>query len=229
MNVYIPREEGDYLYSLVRHARPTTSIEVGMANGLSTLFIAAALRDNGSGRHIAIDPFQTTAWRGAGTAVLRRAGLERFVEVREDYSHRALPDLEREGVRAQFAFIDGAHLFDYVITDFLCIDRVLEVGGLIAFDDSDWPAVRRAIRFVLANRDYEVAFPRIVIEHRRPTPTLSARVIRAAAHALPKFGGKLRPDFLHTDEAMDIRGRCVVMRKRGEEHRDSQTRCHVEF
>src|SRR5262245_13322805 len=62
---YIPRDEGDLLYSLVRHYRPGVTVEVGMANGTSTLFLAAAHRDNGpEGRHIAIDPFQHMEWRG---------------------------------------------------------------------------------------------------------------------------------------------------------------------
>ena len=35
LDVYIPPEEGNYLYSLVRQLRPELTIEVGMANGLS--------------------------------------------------------------------------------------------------------------------------------------------------------------------------------------------------
>src|SRR5438876_12098824 len=76
MNVYIPRKEGDYLYSLVRHLRPSLTLEIGMANGLSTLFIAQALRENGCGRHISVDPFQFRDWRGAGMTLLRQAGLD---------------------------------------------------------------------------------------------------------------------------------------------------------
>src|SRR5688500_11406921 len=62
MTVYIPREEGYYLYTMVRRLRPQLTVEVGMANGLSSLFIAEALRDNGQGRHIAVDPFQFADW-----------------------------------------------------------------------------------------------------------------------------------------------------------------------
>lgn len=229
MNVYIPREEGDYLYSLVRLLKPTVSVEVGMANGLSTLFIAQALRDNRHGRHIAIDPYQSSEWKDAGMALLDKARLSSLVELRQAFSHQALPELERAGERIQFAFIDGAHLFDYAITDFLCIDRMLDIGGLVAFDDSDWPAIRQAIRFILANRDYEVAFPDIVIEDRPPTPTLAARAVRAAARVVPQIGKKLRPDFIIPDEELGLRGRCIVLRKRAEENRDSQTRCHKPF
>jgi hypothetical protein len=160
---------------------------------------------------------------------MRQAGLDSLVQVCEAFSHQALPELERSGVRAQFAFIDGAHLFDYAITDFLCLDRMLEIGGLVAFDDSDWPAIRQAIRFVLANRAYEVAFPEVVIEGRAPTATISARAVRMAGRIMPQLGKKLRPDFMVPDEDVGIRGRCVVLRKLGEENRDSQSRCHQPF
>ena len=224
MNVYIPREEGDYLYSLVRHIHPGLTVEVGMANGLSTLFIAQALHENGEGRHVAIDPFQSSDWRGAGMALLRKAGLESIVELREKVSHQALPELEQEGVKAGFIFIDGAHLFDYVMADFLCSDRILEINGLIAFDDSDWPAVHQAIRYVLANRKYEVAFPEVVIENPRFTPTLFGRMLRRTGAAMPKLGEKLRPDFLVPSESIGVKGRCVVLRKLGDDDRDSQNR-----
>src|SRR5437899_1959202 len=49
LDVYVPRAEGNYLYSLIRHLRPNFTVEVGMANGLSSLFIAQALKDNGHG------------------------------------------------------------------------------------------------------------------------------------------------------------------------------------
>lgn len=229
MGVYIPREEGDFLYSIVRHVRPQRTVEVGLANGLSAVFIAQALRDNGVGRHTAIDPFQNTDWQGAGLALVREAGLADLVDLVELPSHQALPELERAGVRAGFAFVDGSHLFDYVVTDFLGIDRLLEVGGLIAFDDSDWPAVTQAIRFALTNRHYEIAFAEVVIESPKYTPALASRVFRRFARKVPKFGAKLRDDFLTPSHELGIRGRCVVIRKLKDDDRNSQSQFHNPF
>lgn len=229
MGVYVPREEGDYLYSLVRDLQPDVTVEVGMANGLSTLFIAEALRENGKGRHIAIDPFQHSDWGGAGLALVKQAGLDHLVELMELPSHQALPDLERAGVRPQFVFIDGSHVFDYVVADFLGTDRILPVDGVVAFDDSDWPAVTAAIRFVLANRRYEVAYPDVVIEPPRYTPALVTRALRRLARLAPKLATKMRPDFLAPSYELGIRGRCVALRKRGEDDRDNQSRFHVPF
>src|SRR5215203_2901675 len=66
MNCWIPRDEGELLYRTVRRLRPDTTIEIGLANGLSTLFITAALTHNAHGQHIAIDPFQTSEWQNKG-------------------------------------------------------------------------------------------------------------------------------------------------------------------
>ena len=223
LDVYIPPEQGNFLYSLIRHYRPAVTIEIGMANGLSTLFITSAHADNGAGgRHIAIDPFQSTDWRNIGVGLIRLAGLEKFCRLVELPSHQALPDLEREGVRAGLVFIDGSHLFDYVMADFLCVDRILDVGGLMVFDDSDWPAVRPVIRYVVTNRHYTVAHPDVAIEAPPGRVSLAAKVLRAVARAIPAFGSRLRPSFLVPDEEMGLNGRCIVLRKEAEEDRDSQ-------
>lgn len=229
MDVYIPREQGDYLYSLVRSLRPSVTLEIGMANGLSTFFIAQALRENGHGRHIAIDPFQLSDWGGAGLTLLREAGLDSLVELIQKPSHQAIPELEQAGITAQLTFIDGNHLFDYVMADFLCVDRVLEPSGLMAFDDSDWPAIAQVIRFVLTNRKYGVPFPEIVIENPRIAPTLLGRMLRRAGKIVPQLGAKLRPDFMTPAHELGVKGRCVVLQKLSEDNRDSQSRFHRVF
>jgi len=67
-----------------------------------------------------------------------------------------LPELAAKGYRIQFAFIDGAHTFDHVLIDFFYVDQMLEVGGVIVFDDVYFQAVNAVLRFVLSNRDYEL-------------------------------------------------------------------------
>lgn len=227
LNVYIPREEGDYLYSLVRHYRPAVTVEVGLANGLSALFLTAAHADNGpGGRHIAIDPFQRTDWNNVGVGLLRQAGLGDRVRLVELPSHQALPDLEREGVRAGLVFIDGAHLTDYVFADALGADRLLEPNGLLAFDDADWPAIQPVIRYFLANRHYEPAHPEVVIEPPPGRPSLGGRVLRRT----PVLRDRLRPDFVKPAVDLGIVGRCVVLRKLKDDDRDSQDpRAHRPF
>lgn len=229
MDVYIPPDQGDLLYSLIRFLQPRLSVEIGLANGISALHVAQGLRDVGSGRHLAIDPFQASDWGDVGVVTLQRAELQDWVAVDPRPSHWALPDLEQRGFRVQFAFIDGSHLFDYVVSDFMAIDRLLDVGGCIAFDDSDWPAVERVLRFAVTNRDYRVFPSGVVIEPSPGRPRLASRAIKSLARRFRPLRRALRHDFLLPSHQLGIQGRCVVLQKQCVDHRDSQQRQLQEF
>jgi len=64
-DAFIPvaAEVGRLLYTLVRACRPTIAVEFGTSFGLSAIHIAAALRDNGSGKLIATELNQNKATR----------------------------------------------------------------------------------------------------------------------------------------------------------------------
>ena len=228
LDVYIPKSEGELLHQLVRETRPETTLEIGLANGISALLIAEALREQGFGRHIAIDPFQETDWGDAGLVALRQAGLDPLVSIDRRMSHHALPDLDRRGVRIQFAFVDGSHLFDYVLADLLNVDRLLDVGGLIAFDDADYPAVEAVIRFALTNRRY-VVHPTEPIEPCPYRPSPIVRLARRVASAVPGIRRRCRSDFLRPAHDLGILGRFAVLRKTAEDDRHDQSRHFVPF
>ncbi|MGH7337068.1 MAG: class I SAM-dependent methyltransferase [Myxococcota bacterium] len=153
------REGGTLLYDLVRSIRPQRSIETGMAYGLSTLFICQALRDNGAGRHTAIDPFQAKSFDNVGLGSLERAALRDLVRFYEAPSDEVLPALRAAGERFDFAFIDGDHRFDAALVDFFYIDRMLEPGGHLAIDDLAIAPVRKVMSYALRNAAYRLVRP----------------------------------------------------------------------
>ncbi|HEY2118759.1 MAG TPA: class I SAM-dependent methyltransferase [Candidatus Acidoferrum sp.] len=126
----ITSDVGLFLQDLIRQRKPTTTLEVGLAYGISGLFICEALRECGGKRHIAIDPNQSTQWEGIGFNNLAQAGFCDLLELHESPSHLALPNLEASRTRIEFAFIDGWRTFDHALTDFFHIDRMLAVGGI---------------------------------------------------------------------------------------------------
>jgi methyltransferase family protein len=152
----IPIEHAVRLAEIVRDHGLTRTLETGMAYALSTLAIAGVHADRETGRHVAVDPIQSTKWRSLGREHVRRAGLEPYVRVVEERSDEALPRMVAEGETCDFAFIDGHHLFDFVLVDFFYLDRMLDVGGVVAFHDPWIPAVGRVLEFVRRNRDYDV-------------------------------------------------------------------------
>lgn len=76
--VAIPCETGTILYDLIQEYQCKNTLEIGLAYGLSTLFICQAHRDKTEGNHIAIDPKQTQLWKSIGLLNIKRAGLEEY-------------------------------------------------------------------------------------------------------------------------------------------------------
>ena len=162
----IAADEGRFLYDLVADHNISRTLEVGMAYGVSSMYIAQAHMDNlhkgppeaGSLRHhIAIDPFQSTQWRGIGSLNLMRSGLRGLVRHVEEKSHFALPKICQTSGEGAFGlvFIDGMHLYDFTLVDFFYADLLVPPGGFVVFDDAQMPSVQRVIAYVLSNRAYD--------------------------------------------------------------------------
>lgn len=152
-------ETGTLLYNFVRANKPRSTLEVGMAYGISTLFICQAHRDNGGGTHTAIDPAQERLFRSIGLLNIERANLKDLLCFHQVRSDEILPMLCTQNTRVDFAFIDGSHLFDFALVDFHYIDRLLPIGGCVAFDDLWMPGVRKVVSFVLKNAPYKLTLP----------------------------------------------------------------------
>jgi hypothetical protein len=130
-----------------------------MAQGISTLFICQAHRDNGTGCHTAIDPFQERWFKSIGLANIERAQLKDVLRFYQAPSEEVLPRLCAQDERFDFAFIDGNHRFDYALVDFFYIDKLLNVGGYVVFDDLWIPPVRKVASFALKNTPYKLVRP----------------------------------------------------------------------
>jgi predicted O-methyltransferase YrrM len=146
----IERAQGEALRDLAVAEEAERTIEVGLALGMSALFLCQAVLARGGG-HVAVDPFQAESWNGAGLRTLREAGVEEFVEVIEDESQLALPRLVAEGREFDLAFVDGDHRFEGVFLDLYFMTRLVRPGGLVVVDDVWMPAVRTAVAYVEKN------------------------------------------------------------------------------
>jgi predicted O-methyltransferase YrrM len=154
---YIDEYCGSLLQNIITTTRPEVGVEVGLAFGISALYILDAFQEIGGQKLIGIDPAQHDQyWRGGGLYNIRRAGYESLYEFYESTSQQILPALVGKGQRIQFAFIDGWHTFDHTLVDFFYIDQMLDVGSVVVFDDVAYPSIRRVCDFVLTNRDYEI-------------------------------------------------------------------------
>ena len=206
----IDAETGHLLQKLIEEKRPAMTLEVGLAYGVSSLFICEALRKVSAKKHIAIDAFQNTLWSGIGIHYLRQAGFDNLVELREQLSEYALPQLVQDGVKVDFAFIDGTHSFDQKIIDFFYVDRLLNVGGVLAFDDCNWPSIHQVCRFIATNRPY-----RVCATTSGTVTGWRARLLQWAARRSRNLQLALKPKFFFSDEELGIvpNARCVAFEK----------------
>jgi predicted O-methyltransferase YrrM len=159
--------------------KPEKTIEIGMGYGVSTLCICQAHHDNGSGSHTAIDPYEDTSFKSIGLLNLERAGLQQAFRFYQARSDEVLPQLCAQKERFDLAFIDGNHLFDAVLVDFFFTDKLLNVGGYVAFDDLWMPSVRKAASFVMRNRTYILMSP-----PSKPATPIGRRVLRTGRRVL---------------------------------------------
>ena len=158
--VGITRDMGEAIAALIQSRQCLCTMEIGCAYGVSSLFICQALakhREAGP-HHVIIDPFQSGHFKKAGILNLERAGFD-FYELIEELSERALPRLWEQGRRFDFILIDGRHTFDQVMLDFFYVDKLLDVGGIVMFDDFQWSSIGKAMRYISRYPSYRVLPP----------------------------------------------------------------------
>lgn len=134
--------------------RPERTLEVGMCFGGSALLFTASHHDlhrQSARQHLALDPYQSTVWDDAGLLAVERAGLSGYLDFRPTFSSVELPRLLSERSSFDLVYIDGSHLFEDVFVDFYYVSRLLSEDGVVAFDDSTNPHVRKLLRFVRCN------------------------------------------------------------------------------
>jgi predicted O-methyltransferase YrrM len=95
-------EQGDLIYLLCRGMRATRVVEFATSIGMSTLYFAAAMHDNGGGRVIGSELVPAKA--ATARRNLNEAGLAEYAEIREGDARQTLRDL---GGAVDFALIDG--------------------------------------------------------------------------------------------------------------------------
>ena len=146
-------EDALALHEIVTQSQAKEVLEAGMAFAVSSL---AILSSPVMPTLTSIDPFQASIFIDVGMMSVEKAGYHGRHCVIKKPDYEALPNLLSQGKKFDFAFIDGWHTFDYTFIDWWYIDKMIEVGGIVGFDDCQMPSVEKVIAFVLSHRRYQV-------------------------------------------------------------------------
>lgn len=135
---------------LLKCIKPKTVVETGVYFGLSTCFIAAALRDNkipGAKVH-SIDPWDLDHyWRGSD--------LEPFIEFYQMGTQEAVQHLAH--LEIDVLVIDSIHTYDQSSWELQTLEPQVREGGYIIMHDSLWfDGVGRTAKHLYDNPRFEV-------------------------------------------------------------------------
>jgi predicted O-methyltransferase YrrM len=127
-------EGGLLLYTLIRASRPDTVVEFGTSFGISTLYLAAAVTDNGSGRVFGTEMSATKVT--AARANLAEAGLAGPVTILAGDARATLADIPGP---IGLVFLDGWK--ELCLSVLRLLEPRLPPGALVVADDIAFPSM----------------------------------------------------------------------------------------
>jgi predicted O-methyltransferase YrrM len=127
--IAIADDVGELIYLLVQARRPALVVEFGASHGVSTIHLAAAVRDVGAGRIVTTELRRDRAQ--AAAANLAAAGLDDLVELRVGDARDTLASLDGP---VDMVFLDGWN--DLYLPVLHLLEPRLAPGGLVAADMS---------------------------------------------------------------------------------------------
>jgi predicted O-methyltransferase YrrM len=137
-------ERGREIYDFILRHRPKRCLELGVAHGTSTCYVAAALDEIGESGVIDAVDLMDVDRDPQPEELLERCGLDGCVKVhREKTSYtwflkKAIDEQSRSGIcvpRYDFCFIDGPKNWTIDGAAFFMVDKLLNEEGVIVFDD----------------------------------------------------------------------------------------------
>jgi predicted O-methyltransferase YrrM len=154
--IYMPVSAagGRLLYALVRATRPGTVVEFGTSFGISTVHLAAAVRDNGTGRVITTELSASNA--RAARQTFTATGLDDVITLLEGDARETLARLD---VSPGLVLLDGWK--DLYLPVLHLLEPRLAPGTLVVGDDIHLRSVQPYLDYVRAPASgYEnVTFP----------------------------------------------------------------------
>jgi predicted O-methyltransferase YrrM len=155
-DAYLPisAEAGSLLYALARAIRPETVVEFGTSFGISTIYLAAAVTDNGTGHVVTTELSGKKAL--AAQANLRQAGVSDAVTVLTGDARQTLAGVSGP---VRLVLLDGWK--DLCLPVLRLLEPALAPGALVAADDNTLASMSSYLAYVRnpANGYTTVSFP----------------------------------------------------------------------
>lgn len=145
---FISQRNAKLLYEMIVDNRLTQILELGIAHGTATCFMAAALEELGGGCVTAVDlQAASSAFQPSAEEQLQRTGLAQFARIermQSGYTWFLHDEIRRQTVDDHcepiydLCIIDGPKNWTIDGLAFFLVDKLLKPGGWMIFDDYLW-------------------------------------------------------------------------------------------
>lgn len=145
---FISRDNGRFLYDLILKERLTNILELGIAHGTATCYMAAALQELGEGSVTSVDLIEVKdTFKPSAEEQLEKTGLSRFatvIRMQTGYTwflHDEIARNTRDNVCNEvydLCVVDGPKNWTIDGAAFFFVDKLLKRNGFIIFDDYCW-------------------------------------------------------------------------------------------
>ncbi len=128
--VALDRDKAEYCYLLCRSLRARRVVEAGTSFGVSTLYLAAAVRDNQVENGVVIGTEYEPRKVEVARANFKEAGLSEFVELREGDLRETLQEV---GGPVDFMLVD---IWEVALPALELVSSSLRPGAIVACDNT---------------------------------------------------------------------------------------------
>jgi len=128
--VALDREKAEFCYQLCRSLRATRIVEAGTSFGISTLYLAAAVRDNQVEDGVVIGTEHEASKVKVARENFKEAGLSEFIELLEGDLRQTLQDV---GGPVDFMLVD---IWDVALPALELVSPSLRPGAIVVCDNT---------------------------------------------------------------------------------------------
>jgi len=128
--VALDRDKAEFCYQLCRALRAERVVEAGTSFGVSTLYLAAAVRDNGAPNGLVIGTEHEPKKAEIARAHFEEAGLSQYIELREGDLRETL-----QGVAAPVDFL-LVDIWDVALPALELVSSSLRPGAIVVCDNT---------------------------------------------------------------------------------------------
>jgi len=143
--VALDRDKAEFCYLLCRSLRATRVVEAGTSFGVSTLYLAAAVRDNQVENGVVIGTEYESRKVEIARANFEKAGLSEFIDLREGDLRQTLKDT---GGPVDFMLVD---IWEVALPALKLVSSSLRPGAIVVCDNTTVDAAEYGDYFEYVN------------------------------------------------------------------------------